>query len=680
MRLHVDIDLQKFVLGPGTTQELTSIDVKRGPATQIEIQFLRGITPQELAADASGIFEVKEVGQYDAEPLTAALAWVKTGTGINTIYTFTLGLVNAALDALLGVEAPVVFTAVAATDLLTSTAHGLAVGDIIQFSSSTTLPAGLEPNTDYFVIASGLTADDFKVSTTLGGSAVDITSTGTGTHSWTYAINDIEEITLMAALEWTADGRTNETQTLDFILENDVVRPGDVPPSTPALVYAVFLPEIDTLAEFKAIPTTGMTLGYLVEILVDVAGTLTWLTYRLDTGAGSGAEPGRVVPNDFHATTNNVHWRGAVGPSGPAGVSAGIPFKWNTSTATTDPGTGKAKVNNATLASATELYISEVDDDGNALAALLGTWDDGTSTIRGRVLFQDPATPANFAVFDITGTRTDNGLWDTFTITPVTSGGTLTNNLPLRVFFSQKGDKGDQGDAGFKYQFNTATAGDPGTGKFLFNHATFLSATSLLISETDGNANGIAAVLAAIDNSTSANKCRVLALKQGGTAFFEFYITAVLTDNGAYDTFPITPISSSGAIANNDIVYLNFVPVGDLGATGPTGPVDSTAPQNIQNAAYTLVLTDAGKHIFHDEVTARTWTIPANGSVAFPIGTIITLVNNNGAGNITLAITTDTLRRGDGTAGTGSRTITPDSIATILKSKATEWQICGVFT
>lgn len=103
-------------------------------------------------------------------------------------------------------------------------------------------------------------------------------------------------------------------------------------------------------------------------------------------------------------------------------------------------------------------------------------------------------------------------------------------------------------------------------------------------------------------------------------------------------------------------------------------------PQNAQNAAYTFVADDAGKHIFHDEATARTYTIPANSSVAFPVGTTITIVNNNAGGTITLAITTDTLRRGDGTAGTGSRTITADSIATIIKTKTTEWMITGKFS
>lgn len=98
------------------------------------------------------------------------------------------------------------------------------------------------------------------------------------------------------------------------------------------------------------------------------------------------------------------------------------------------------------------------------------------------------------------------------------------------------------------------------------------------------------------------------------------------------------------------------------------------------NSAYTMVLADAGGTLYHDEVTARTWTIPANASVAFPIGTVIILDNtgNSGsAGVLTISITSDTLRRGDGTAGTGSRTIAASGICAIRKTKSTEWSITG---
>lgn len=101
-------------------------------------------------------------------------------------------------------------------------------------------------------------------------------------------------------------------------------------------------------------------------------------------------------------------------------------------------------------------------------------------------------------------------------------------------------------------------------------------------------------------------------------------------------------------------------------------------PQNSRSDAYTLVLADAGKHILHPtaDTTARTFTIPDNGSVAFPVGTAVTFINQNGAGVVTIAITTDTMRLSP--AGTtGSRTLAANGSATAVKVTSTEWIISG---
>jgi hypothetical protein len=78
------------------------------------------------------------------------------------------------------------FTCVAATDLCTATA-GLLTGLKGQGSSTTTLPAGLSTSTDYFVIY--VSATTFKLATSyanaIAGTAIDITDTGTGTHTFT---------------------------------------------------------------------------------------------------------------------------------------------------------------------------------------------------------------------------------------------------------------------------------------------------------------------------------------------------------------------------------------------------------------------------------------------------------------------------------------------------------------
>lgn len=100
--------------------------------------------------------------------------------------------------------------------------------------------------------------------------------------------------------------------------------------------------------------------------------------------------------------------------------------------------------------------------------------------------------------------------------------------------------------------------------------------------------------------------------------------------------------------------------------------------QNSQSAAYTTVLGDGGKQIYHPgaDTTARTWTIDSNANVAYPIGTVLTFVNDTLGGVITIAITSDTLvLAGAGT--TGSRTLAASGIATAIKMTATRWMING---
>lgn len=142
--------------------------------------------------------------------------------------------------------------------------------------------------------------------------------------------------------------------------------------------------------------------------------------------------------------------------------------------------------------------------------------------------------------------------------------------------------------------------------------------------------------------------------------------------------YQITPGASTVSIAN--VQDHRAGPGGVHGGTGggEGGGSSTSIPQNSQSAAYTLLIGDAGKHIFHPsaDTTARIWTIPANASVAFPIGTVVSFVNQNAAGVITIAITTDTMRLA-GTGATGSRTLAANGIATALKVTATEWLISG---
>jgi hypothetical protein len=100
-------------------------------------------------------------------------------------------------------------------------------------------------------------------------------------------------------------------------------------------------------------------------------------------------------------------------------------------------------------------------------------------------------------------------------------------------------------------------------------------------------------------------------------------------------------------------------------------------PQNSQSGNYTLGAQDNGKHIYHASGAGAgdTYTIPANASVAYPIGAVLTFVNGD-SNSVSIAITTDTMTLA-GTTTTGTRTLAQNGVATALKTTATTWIISG---
>lgn len=71
-------------------------------------------------------------------------------------------------------------TAETGSEDITVPAHTLEADQIVRFMAhpGAPMPTGLSENTDYYVIAAGLTTDVFRVSDTEGGSAVDLTTAG----------------------------------------------------------------------------------------------------------------------------------------------------------------------------------------------------------------------------------------------------------------------------------------------------------------------------------------------------------------------------------------------------------------------------------------------------------------------------------------------------------------------
>jgi len=131
---------------------------------------------------------------------------------------------------------------------------------------------------------------------------------------------------------------------------------------------------------------------------------------------------------------------------------------------------------------------------------------------------------------------------------------------------------------------------------------------------------------------------------------------------------------------NGELVIPSGIIVSDDGSpmSFPDGIIDNVLAQNSKSADYTLTADDEQKHIYHpaSDTTPRTWTIPSNASVPYTIGTVITFVNDVGAGALTIAITSDTMWMA-GSASTGSRTLASGGVATALKVASTRWVISG---
>ena len=142
-------------------------------------------------------------------------------------------------------------------------------------------------------------------------------------------------------------------------------------------------------------------------------------------------------------------------------------------------------------------------------------------------------------------------------------------------------------------------------------------------------------------------------------------------------------VGSSGAVVVNGGV-LGTPSSGTLSGCTVDG-TDSVGFRNVpmnnspngQSANYQTVLADSGKFIYHPstDANARTFTIPANGTVAYPIGTVLTFVNMTSQ-VVSIAITSDTMYLA-GTGTTGTRSLAQYGMASALKLTATTWIISG---
>jgi hypothetical protein len=112
---------------------------------------------------------------------------------INYVRDFTYNKAGSTATLVLDETTPFVRTpgsqistiSIGSPAIITKADHRLQDGAIVKFSTTGTLPTGLLPNKEYFVLGAGLTNNTFRVSGTFGSSIpVTTTGAGSGTHSY----------------------------------------------------------------------------------------------------------------------------------------------------------------------------------------------------------------------------------------------------------------------------------------------------------------------------------------------------------------------------------------------------------------------------------------------------------------------------------------------------------------
>lgn len=344
---------------------------------------------------------------------------------------------------------------------------------------------------------------------------------------------------------------------------------------------------------------------------------------------------------------------GAQGTQGADGLDAAYPYQWSTSTSG-DPGSGKVLGNHATIASITQLNISETDVAGGSMAAVLALWDDSTSTARARVKISKEGATQNFHAFTITGAGTDAGSYWTFPVSFVATSGTIANSDNCAVLVIEKGDKGDTGAAGatgatgstgptgatgatgptgstgptgatgaagvysFDWTFDTGTtAADPGSGKVRANNAALNSATALYINETDRLGVSQAAAIAQWDDSTTTVRGYVTLVDLTTPANkVRFSIGGTNTDNGTYDTINVTYVSGVTSLTAVNVAVL-FERNGDKGADG-VGTGDVVGPASATDGHLAQFDGTTGKLLKGGVAPDADTTLAANSNTRIP--------------------------------------------------------------
>lgn len=269
----------------------------------------------------------------------------------------------------------------------------------------------------------------------------------------------------------------------------------------------------------------------------------------------------------------------AVTPTGTQGSAAGFRYEIDLSATTAaDPGQGKLRFNNGTLASVTKIYIDNLTTNGSDISAFIDTWANSVLTIKA-----NDNLDASFATFTITAVTNSTG-YRTLDVT-FTAGNSFSASEPVVAYIAPKGSTGATGAAGANgsngargrragvpYVFSTTTtASDPGSGKIRFNNSTIGSVTAIYVDNLTSDGTDISAFLALW---TSGDTLIIGSDVDADTSLAVFTVTSTVNSTGYY-TVSVTYVSGTTLSDTEACVIQRYAKgaIGDTGATGDKGGI-----------------------------------------------------------------------------------------------------------
>lgn len=388
----------------------------------------------------------------------------------------------------------------------------------------------------------------------------------------------------------------------------------------------------------------GGAYAYQTSRTTSSSGSHSHTVTSTGTAASSGGDELRVKNVAFHldvvASTALAAAQLAV---------FGFPMQWDTGTTAANPGAGRVRSNNATIASTTAIYISTTDGWGVDLSGIFAAMGTGNVITLSKVGAQ-----ATRLVFRLSSAPIAGSGFYTCSGTVLTSGGTFTNSDQFAFEYSS-GSVGPTGaagsDGGIRWTYSSSTTmADPGTGTLRFNSTTMGSVTSLAISSTcseSGNPNLQSHILSWDDSTSTSNYGTLTLRSETNVGTFAIYkITSAVTDNSTWNQMTVAYVSHSGTFTTGETLSVQFARSGDKGADGAgTGTVTSitagpglsssgagstggsitatgtfTAVQAVNvdsTASYTYLAADHSKLVVRTYAGVMTDTLPAvSGSFA----------------------------------------------------------------